>query len=151
MLKKCMDSLKNAQVHLEIADRMSSFAVGVVGENRLLAKVLVELQKSVSSIIDSFVYYEAFTRRVNIPGDKERRAQLFFNSVSVRYLSKKQTECMKEILKLTKKHKNAHLEFVKKDKFVIFGADACEILTSERLKMLIAELKSIISGFPLKT
>lgn len=151
MLKKCIDSLKNAQIHLEIAKRMSSFGVGVVGENRLLAKILVELQKSVSFIIDSFIYHEAFARRINIPGDKERRAKLFFDSVSVRYLTKGQTENMKQILKLTKKHKNAHLEFVKKDKFVIFGGDGCEILTSERLKILISELESITSGFPLKT
>ncbi len=151
MLKKCIDALKNAQVHLDIAKRMSGFGVSVVGENRLLAKILVELQKSVSFIIDSFLYHEALIRKIHIPGDREGRAKLFFDKISGKYLQNKQIEDMGQILKLTKKHKNAHLEFVKKDKFVIFNGDGYEILTSPKLKELIASLNNVISNFPLKT
>ena len=151
MLKKCMDSLKNAQTHLDIAKRMSSFGVGMIGENRLLAKILVELQKSVSFIIDSFIYYESFSKRIGISGDREKKAKLFFDKISISHLDKRQAESMKQILKLTKKHKNAHLEFVRKNKFVIFDGNGCEILTSERLKTLILILNGIVLRFPLKT
>lgn len=150
MLKKCISSFKNARTHLEIAQRISNFEVKVVGENRLLAKILVELQKSVSFVIDSFIYYEAFANKIRIPADKETRAKLFFDKVSKKYLSEKQSEGMKQILRLTKEHKKAHFEFVKKDKFVIFDEKGCKILTSPKLKELIAILNSVISNFPLK-
>ena len=151
MLKKCIDSIRNSQAHLEAAERMSMLVAGVVGENRLLAKVLTEMQKSASFIIDSFIYYEAFTKKIKIPMDREKRAKLFFDKIAAKYLTEKQIDAMKIVLKLTKKHKNSHLEFVKKDKFVIFDGNGFEILTSERLKALIVLLNGVISGFPLKT
>lgn len=150
MLKKCISSFKNAKTHLDIAKRMSDFEIRVVGENRLLAKILIELQKSVSFIIDSFIYYEAFTNKIHVPADKETRAKLFFNKISKKHLNEKQSEGMKQILRLTKEHKKAHFEFVKKDKFVIFDEKGCKILTSQKLKELIAILNNVISNFPLK-
>lgn len=148
MLKKYSDSLNSAKARLEIAEHMIKVGVGIIGEKRILAKALIELQKSVSFLIDALLYYEPEKNKIKRLGDKESRAQVFFNKISRRYLNKEENNCLKEVLILTKKHKNAHLEFVKKDKFIIFNGETYDILTTEGLKNLIFTLNNIINRLP---
>lgn len=129
---------------------MIKIGVGVMGEKRILSRALIELQKYVSFLIDAFLVYESEKNNIKITGDRENRAKLFFERISNKYLTDKQIGCMKKTLSLTKKQRNAHLEFVKKEKLVFFNGENYEILTIDRLNRLVFVLSGILTRFPRK-
>ena len=150
MLKKFVYSLENARNHLKIAIRMMKIGLSTSQDNRVLAKVLLEIQKSVSSIIDFFILYEIKTKKIKFSGDKEQKAKIFFTKIGKKYLERRDLEVMMEVLRLSKKHKNAHLEFARKEKLVIFSTFGYEILNLDKIMALISRVGSILTSITSK-
>ncbi|MEI7719560.1 MAG: hypothetical protein WCI72_06840 [archaeon] len=150
MQVKYLQSLHDADRHLKVAEYLLDVTLKLMNDNRILAKCLIELQKTATSLIDALLYLEAKRGEI-LPASKEEKAKLFFSKEQNKYMNSVEVEEIKKILIFTKKHKEAHLEFVKKEKLVIFGSKECKILTESGLKNSIILLKRIISRFDQKT
>lgn len=150
MQVKFIQSLEDANRHLKIAEYFLDVTLKIVDDNRILAKCLVELQKTATSLIDAVLYLES-KKGTTLPAGKEEKAKLFFGKSESRVIKESEIEELKKILIFTKKHREAHLEFVKKEKLVIFGEKECKILTEKGLKDSIATLKNVIFRLNQKT
>lgn len=150
MQVKFIQSLYDSARHLKAAEYLLEVTLKLMEDNRVLAKCLVELQKTTTLIIDSAIYLEA-KKVEEIPAGKEERAKAFFEKIGKKLLEKEELEEMKKILIFTKKHKEAHLEFVKGEKLVLFGSKECKIIMEKGLQNSIKVLKQIILKLDKKT
>lgn len=114
----------------------------LLNNNRLLIKILIEISKSTESAIKSFLYYLAYQKKIKLYKTPKRNIETF---KSISPLTKQQTQQILEILHLEKKHKEAKLEFVKNNKFVIMIYDKYETITIDLIKTYLNTLKQLIN------
>lgn len=138
--------IEESKKFLAKAERLSSFSIDLLKENRSISKVLLELHKSVIHLIKAFLDL----KQIKL-SEPKKDIMVFFEKIAPKYLSKPQTETLFLILTLTKKHKDAHLEFVKNEKFVIFSEKDCKVITKNNLNAMISATKESIGLFPQKT
>lgn len=138
--------IEESKKFLAKAERLSSFSIDLLKENRSIAKVLFELHKAVIHLIKAFLDL----KQIKL-SEPKKDIMLFFEKIAPKYLNKSQTETLLQILTLTKKHKDARLEFVKNEKFVIFSEKDCKVITKSNLNTMILATKESISLFPQKT
>jgi len=137
---KLIEIIGRAKKHLDIAEYFLDVTMELTSDKRLMSKSLVELQKATTSIIDASFFVTENTLQPN----KEVATKIFFKKIGPKIMSNKDTDELKKILVFTKKYKNSHLGFAKKDKYVIFGRFECKILTKKGLKKSIFILRRII-------
>jgi len=142
------EHIENAKKHFKIADHMAYVTFTLLKENRIMIKILMELSEAISSLIKSFLYYEYSFKRINIYKDPKRNLKTFVESVAPRYIDKKCVVDMINIIEINKKHKQAPIEFVRRDKFVILLGEHYEILDVNRLKGFIGCVRKAIKSFP---
>jgi len=131
--------LNKAKKHIEIAEYFLDTTMEITEDGRMMSKSLIELQKATTIIIElSLILYDISSK------SKEHEADIFFKKVGFKLFNKNEISELKKILIFTKEHKKSHLEFVKKDKFVIFGHKECKILTKNSLKKSILIVKGVI-------
>lgn len=150
MRVKFLQSIHGADRHLKAAEYLLNITLKLMNDNRILVKCLIELQKTATELIDAILYLDAKDGKT-LPMGKEERARMFFNRKESRFINKPEMEEIKKILVFTKKHKEAHLEFVKGEKLVIFGFSECKILTERGLKKSVSVLNEIIMKLNQKT
>lgn len=147
---KYLKTLFDAERHLKIAEYFLEVTLKITNDNRILSKSLIEMQKAATHLIETILYFEA-ERKTIIPHGKEERANLFFNKKKHATISFAEVEEIKKILIFTKKHNESSLEFVRKEKLVIFDAKECKIITEKGLKESIEILNNIILRLHQKT
>jgi len=150
MQVKFIQTLYDSARHLKAAEYLLGVTLKLMDDNRVLAKCLVELQKSTTKIIEAAIHLDSKKGEL-LPTGKEEMAQVFFEKKGKKLLEKSELEELKKILVFAKRHKETHLEFVRKEKLVLFGKDQCKILTEEGLKRSIMVLKQIIFKLDKKT
>jgi hypothetical protein len=143
-------NIEESKNFLAKAERLAHFSIEILNENRSIVKVLSELHKSVIHLIKAFLDLEVKNGKIKISDNPKKDIMLFFDKVADKYLEKNQTKTLFLILTLVKKHNDAHLEFVKNEKFVIFSEKDCKVITKQNLKNLILATKEAISKFPIK-
>jgi len=144
------ESLENAKQQLKIADHMSYVALTILKENRLLIKIISSLAKSVLDLIKAFLYYEYSLKRVKLYKDSHMNFKTFRERIAPKYMKKDDFENLAKILEINQKHKKTAVEFVKKDKFVIFLGDSYETLDVSRIRDFLVHVKKILAVFPEK-
>ncbi len=147
---KWRQHLENAREHLKIADRMAYVSLTILKDNRLLIKILQELADSVVELIKAFLYYEHAFKRVKLYKTPQMNLKTFKEKIALRYLDKKDIINLIKILKINKKHEHASLEFVRRDKFVIFLGDTYEIIDVNKIREFLVCVKRSIESFPEK-
>jgi hypothetical protein len=149
MQVKSIQSLHNARVHLGIAKYLLEVTMKIMDDKRILPKCLIEMQKAVTNVINATIYLNSKNGR-KLPVGKEERAKLFFNKLAKKSLENKEIEELKRILLFVKKHKLAKLEFVRREKLVIFEGKRCQIITEERVTDSLKTLNKIVLRFEQK-
>ena len=99
-------------------------------------------------LVKAFLVYESSVKNVPLYKDSSRNFQLFVEKIAPRYLKKEDIEAMISIIELAKKHQESSLEFVRKEKFVIFMGGSYETITIELIRKFISSLSRVISSFP---
>ena len=140
--------LEESKLNLKNANHLAYVTIVLLKEKRLLVKILMDLHKSAVSIIKAYLHYEASFGRVRITSDPIKNLNIFLVKIAPRYLKENEIESLLKILKTTRQHKDAPLEFVRREKLVIFNDGKYEFLTSEIIKDLSSKLGRIISSFP---
>ena len=147
-MEKYQECLELAKKHFKVADHMAYVTFTLLKENRLMIKVLVELSEAVNHLIRSFIHYEYAFKRITLYKDPRMNLKTFIGKIAPRYLEKDEIKTLIKILDINKKHKQAPVEFVKKDKFVILLGDEYVTLTIDKIKEYIYSVRKSLSKFP---
>ena len=150
IVEKWAEHFENAQRHFKTADHMAYVTFSLLKENRLMMKIMSELAESVKDLIKAFLYYEYSFKRVKLYHDAQRNLKTFIEEIALRYFEKEDLKNLVNLLEIEKKHKDAHVEFVRKDKFVILLGDKYETLTIGRVREVLHSVRGAISCFPVK-
>lgn len=132
------------------ANHLAYVTLTLLKENRLLVKILVDLHSSLTNLIKAFLYYEKERRLVRLSNKPIENLNTFLQKIAPKYLEKAEIKLIIRILKIARVHKDAPLEFVRKEKFVMFNEGRVETLTSDVIKTYITQVSKIISKFPRK-
>ena len=127
---------------------MAYVGFSVLGEVRILMKIITELSKASAELIKSYLYYENFHGRVKFQNNPTGDFESFFGIVGPKYLSRNDLDSMKRILRIEKGHKEAPIEFVRKDKFVMLVGDRYEIVTIGIVREFLRSVRLAFSRFP---
>jgi hypothetical protein len=114
-------------------------------ENRLIIKILVETAEAVGCLVNSILQKAYSEGRIRIFKTPEENMRVFSEKLSKDYVNKEDLNNILKILEIRKKHIDAHVEFVKKDKFVILLGDKYEALTIEYVKELMASARRLMN------
>ena len=147
-MEKYTELLEEAKRHFKIADHLAYVTFTLLKENRLIIKILSELSVSVSCLIKAFLYYEYAFKRIKISGDAQKNLKTFVSDIALKYMSQEDLKNIIYILEVNKKHINSHVEFVRKDKFVILLGDKYETLDIQRVRELLHATRSSSKSFP---
>lgn len=143
--------LADAKTNFKNANHLAYVTLTLLKENRLLIKILTDLHQSTVHLIKAYLFYESSQKTINLSRDPIKNLNMFVETVAPKYIKKEEIDTMVKILKVAKQHKEAPLEFVKREKFVIFNNGSYETLTAESVKSLISTLSKAISAFPIKS
>lgn len=142
--------INEAKTYFKNANHLAYVSMTLLKDNRLLIKILLDLHKSTVSLIKAYLEYTAKTDKILLSKDPHKNLNLFIEKIAPTHMKKEQIDNLIRILKLARQHKDSPLEFVKKDKFVIFNNGNYEIITAESIKALIYSLNQSILAFPVK-
>ncbi len=128
--------LKEIQLHLNKAGHMIFVTFPLIQEQRMLLTIFKEINLAVNKIILMLLKIEREKKMIPLYKDPRMNFRVFLKKVAPKYLISNEKEKIIEILRINKKHTLASLEFVRKDKFVIFDDAGYEILTIKKIKEL---------------
>jgi len=135
-------SLTKAKSKLKTTENVLQMIIPLK-ENRLMIKALTFLSESLSLAITSILQKENMGGSSKLSSNQDKNLKLFFSMVN-KYINKKDKENIYTLIKIRKEHIKSHLEFIKKDKFVILLGDKYEVITIDLLKNLTNSLKILI-------
>lgn len=138
------ENADKARYHFKIADHIAYTTITLLKDNRLMIKILNETAESVSFIISALLQREYALGKVKLYKDSELNRKTFVDKIAPRYIDKNDIENIVKTLEIKKKHLEAPVEFVRKDKFVILLGDKYEVLTLETLKEIMASARKLI-------
>ena len=115
--------LREASRTFKIADHMVSVTYPLVKDTKLLLAVLENLNLTLKNSIAALVYYDRHYKRLPPFQDSFESQFNVFRAKSVeRYkIDKSYITLIQNIESLIKDHKASPMEFIRKDKFVIFS------------------------------
>jgi hypothetical protein len=140
--------LESAKEHFKIADHMAYVSLSILKENRMLIKILSKLAESTRDLIKAFLYFEYYFKKIKLYRDPQMNLKTFIEKIAPAYLAKEDLENLVKILKIEKKHKEAPVEFVKKDTFVILLGEKYETLTVESVREFLHSMRISLAKFP---
>lgn len=138
----------SAKKEFKNASHMAYITASILKENRILIKILLNLYNSCMYLIKAFLLYENSLNKIPLHKDSTKNFQLFVEKIAPKYIKKEDIESIINILELAKKHQESSLEFVRKEKFVIFMGGSYETVTIELIRKFISSLSRIITAFP---
>jgi len=146
-----MEEFKNlvleANRKLRLADHMAYVTYPMLKETKLLLTILDNIDKSLKAALNAYLHYERLYKRISHnPGDLKEKLEIFERSAARRYDLPNYSRLILEIHLILKKHKEASVAFVKKDKLVICNGDyRMKVLEVEDVKNYLSKAKPFIS------
>ncbi len=137
-------NLEKAKKSLQTADHLTYMTYPIVKENKLLLKVLEQINFSVLQIINAILQYEYTYKRIQIYTNPQENFKTF-KKISEKYkINEKQLQTIIEILTLSKNHKKSPFEFSKNNKIVIMSDNLkTSTLNLEKIKQFVLEAKDL--------
>jgi hypothetical protein len=132
MPQKFQQYLDEAIKRLQIADHMAYVTFPVLNDPRLILKILDEIIKSTTSLIQAVLDYEYYPKH----SGRDNSFNIFLDDYAQVYgLTNTQIEKIMELFELNKKRNLSAMEFVRKDKIVILSDDLnTEALNIQKVK-----------------
>jgi hypothetical protein len=115
-----IDELGEAKSLAESAEHLVSVVLPVVGDNKLLLRALESTNKAVLKNIEVVLKFEHMFKRIDLTKNPGDNLDLFFSRCINRYgLNELEIACLKELLRLGKRHKDSGFEFSRYRKVII--------------------------------
>ncbi|MBU0958094.1 MAG: hypothetical protein KKF56_04785 [Nanoarchaeota archaeon] len=140
-MEKHLEFLNTAIQQSHLADHLIYTTYPLINEQKLLIKIVIELNKSLENIIKSIIYKEYLYKNIDyLPQDSRTQ-----NEIIRKILSLEETNIIKEIRNLIEKHNKSPMEFSKNNKFVIMTNHlTIDTITIEKIKQFNQTTKNII-------
>jgi hypothetical protein len=142
--EKWKENVDKAKYHFKIADHLAYTTITLLKDNRLMIKILNETAESISFIISALLQKEYLLGKVKLYKDPESNLKTFIDKIAPKYIDKTDIQNIVRTLEIKKKHLDAPVEFVRKEKFVILLNNKYEVLTLEMLKEIMASARKLI-------
>lgn len=144
-MEKWQENLEKAKEHFKTADHMSYVSISVLGDYRLLGKILDEMYISLNYLMKSLLQYEYLKKNIYLFRNSELNFKLFKEKIAPKYLEKIDIENLLRIISLKSDHNISESEFIRGNKFVIFLGDRYEVVTVDTAKILLSSLRKFFS------
>ena len=138
------ENLQKARKRIEFADHITYITFPLIKENKLIIKILIEIQQALKSLITSILQYEYSYKRISIYRDTNLNFQTFIKLAEKYDINEKEINNIKEILFLAKKHEKSDFEFTKAGKFVMMVNSATFSVSLEKIKSYIYTTKNTL-------
>lgn len=142
--------LDEAEKNLLACDRLFYVGLTILKDNRILARTLGELAKSLIRTITAYVKYESQNKKVTLGQDFSENIDLFFKKIAPRYLCPEDRTKVLKLLTVAKIHKSSALEFIRNERLVMYYNGKYEAINKESILEYSKAIKRLISAFPLK-
>ena len=142
------NNFEKAKKHFKIADHMSYITFAILKENRLMIKIFNEITESIKCCILGLLGYYEEQGKIKLFDEMSLNLRTFKEKIAPVYLDSKEIHEIFSILSVHNKHKESSLEFVKRDKFVIFTGNGYETLTIEKIKQYLALNRKLLASIP---
>jgi len=146
MPPKFIDLLEKAKKNIHLADHMTYMTFPLVQDNKLLFKILEQLNSGLVNVINSILQYEYLYKRIQLSQDKAKNLDIFKQKCSIRYtITNEEIQDIIKIFNLHKKHKESGFEFIKNGKVIIMSDNLqTESITLEKTKQFLNTAKSVL-------
>jgi len=136
---KYIESLEKARRSRKIADHMAYMTYPMMGDKRLLLKIVDEIYSALIGSMNAILQYEYLKKRISLSNDADQNLKLLFEKCSQRYgISNDDVYSIREFFSLYQQHKKSPIEFQRKDKVVLMSDDfRTKIIDLEKIKKYI--------------
>ena len=118
--------LKNLQEAEQIIPKIEKMIVLVqISKNKnLILMTLEEIEKAIKKCINSILYYENYQKKIPLYKDPLLNFKTFENKSARNFLiNLSEINTIKEILNISKEHKESSMEFMKKEDVIILSKE----------------------------
>ena len=136
--------LEEAKRHFKIADHMFYVTLIILKDNKLVIKILSELNLAAENLVKSMLYFENFNKRIKIYKDPEMNLKVFRENVAKKYITLFELENIMKIIEIDRKRRDAQMEFTRRNKFVFLSGNKYEIVDLDKIKEIISLMRSAI-------
>jgi len=139
-------NLEEARRMIKTADHMIYVTYPILKENRLLIRILEQINTAIFNIIGMIMQHEYSYKRIKIYSDNRINLETFETKCAPRYgISSDYLKGIKELFELIERHKKSPMEFVRQNKFIIMSDDLrTDNITLDRLKFFLAISKDLL-------
>jgi len=140
------NSLDEAIRMIKTVDHMVYVTYPILKENRLLIKMLEQINNAVFNIINAIMQHEYTYKRIRLYSDLRTNMEIFEDKVAPRYeISKETMQGIRQVMQLIEKHKKSPMEFVRQNKFIIMSENLeTENITLGKLKFFLTIAKELL-------
>jgi len=145
-MEKFIENLNKASAMLQTADHLLYVTYPLVRDKRILLKILTEIYEAVFSAVNSILQYEYIYKRIELSKNPKENFIIFKEKCAPRFnISEEQTSRIVEIFRITEKHKQSPIEFLKGNKLIIMSDSVqTDAVTIEKMKEYLFLAKEII-------
>ncbi len=146
-MQKFNNFVLEANKKFKLADHIAYVTYPLLKETKLLLTILENTNKSLILALNAYLYYDYLYKRISYVPDKlEEKLDIFERSSAKRYDLVGYKQLILETNEILKKHKDAPVAFVKKDKLVICSKNyKIKTLEIKDAKMYLSKAKPFIS------
>jgi len=144
-IPKYLESLEKSRRSRKIADHMAYMTYPMMGDKRLLLKIVDEIYCALIGSMNAILQYEYLKKRINLSDDADYNLKLIFEKCAQRYgISNEDIYSIREFFSLYEQHKKSPIEFQRKDKVVLMSDDfRTKIIDLEKIKKYIFLVRKI--------
>jgi len=145
-MQKFLEYISEAERKIKIADHFIYMTFPIVRDNKLLLKILSELNSAILNCISAILQYEYIYKRISLTKDAKSNFQIFIQKCSPRYdITEEEIKQITNLINLAEKHKRSPFEFVRGNKVVILSDNLQqETLTIEKIKKFLETSKILL-------
>jgi len=132
------NELIEAKRLLKIADHMVYITYPVLKEQRLLIKILSQINDALNNTISAVLNHEYLQKNIKKYSDSKMNFEAFIGCCPEYNIDKTHINIIKKVSGIMEMHSKSPLEFIRKDQFVIMSDNLkTEPITIERLKIFL--------------
>lgn len=120
--------LEEAKKEMLSAERLYFIGISVLKDSRILIKILNELLKASFHLIEAHLKFEKKNFKDKIDG-----VIYFLRKIAPKYLTDEEKKDFTNLLKFSKMQKETPLEFVRKERLIIYYNGKYEAITKDKI------------------
>ncbi|MEM4182079.1 MAG: hypothetical protein QXX68_02935 [Candidatus Pacearchaeota archaeon] len=132
-----MENIEEIKKEILACERLYYFGVCILKETRILKKILADLSKISLKIVYTL------TKEKEIK-DEKSRINFFIKNFAIKFFSKDEINVFLNLIKFYKMHEKSSLEFVRKEKLIVYYNGKYETITKESIVNGINTLKLLV-------